>query len=89
MSDEQTPRDVGLSQQKARTIRALAEQADDGLLEPDKLAAMTALNQLDGRITPQAAERRSAPWRPYRSYATAYLWGYVWELHPRAPGGAG
>lgn len=41
MADEQTLRDVGLSHQKARTIRALAEQADDGLLEPDKLAAMT------------------------------------------------
>lgn len=124
-TDEQTLRDVGLSHQKAWTIRALAERVDDGMLEMDRLATMTdaeihaglvavpgigpssahrfmlhylrrpdvfpagdlavreaitALDQLDSLITPKAAEQRSEPWRPYRSYATSYLWGYVWEL---------
>jgi DNA-3-methyladenine glycosylase II len=127
LTDEQTLRGVGLSHQKARTIRVLAERADDGLLELDRLArmtdaeiqaelvavpgigpssaqrfllhhlhrpdifpaddlavrtAVTALDHLDSRITPRAAERRSERWRPYRSYATSYLWGYVWELNP-------
>lgn len=127
LTDEQTLRDVGLSHQKARTIRALAERADDGLFEPDKLAAMTdaeieaelvavpgigpssaqrfmlhylhrpdvflagnlavreavtALDRLDSRIALKAAEQRSEPWRPYRSYATAYLWGHTWEHGP-------
>lgn len=131
MADEQAMRGVGLSHQKARTIRALAERADDGLLEPDRLAAMTdaeiqaelgsvpgigpssaqrfmlhylrrpdvfpandlavrdavtTLDQLGSRITPQAAERRSSSWRPYRSYATTYLWGFVWEHGPLVPG---
>jgi DNA-3-methyladenine glycosylase II len=127
-TDEQTMRGVGLSHPKARAIRGLAELADDGLLELDKLAAMsdaeiqtelvavpgigpssaqmfmmrylhrpdifpagdlavraavTALDGLDKRITPKAVEQRSELWRPYRSYATSYLWGYVWELrHP-------
>ncbi|WP_239155338.1 DNA-3-methyladenine glycosylase [Amycolatopsis sp. FDAARGOS 1241] len=130
-ADEQTMRGVGLSHPKARAIRGLAELADDGLLEPEKLAAMsdaeihhelvalpgvgpstaqmfmmrylhrpdifpagdpavraavTALDRLDRRITPKAAEQRSELWRPYRSYATSYLWGYVWELHPSAAG---
>lgn len=44
-------------------------------------AAVTALDRLDKRITPKVAERRSEPWRPYRSYATSYLWGCVWERH--------
>ncbi|MBB6553521.1 DNA-3-methyladenine glycosylase II [Nonomuraea rubra] len=126
-ADEQTLRDAGLSHQKARTIRALAERVDDGLLEPDKLVTMTdaeihaalvavpgigpssaqrfmlhylrrpdifpagdltvrkaitVLDQLDSVITPKAAQQRGEPWQPYRSYATSYLWGYVWELHP-------
>ena len=127
-TDEQTMRGVGLSHPKARAIRGLAELADDGLLELDKLAAMsdteienelvavagvgpssaqmfmmrylhrpdifpagdlgvraavTALDGLDKRITPKAVVRRSEVWRPYRSYATSYLWGYIWELrHP-------
>jgi DNA-3-methyladenine glycosylase II len=45
-------------------------------------AAVTTLDRLDGRITPKAAEQRSELWRPYRSYATSYLWGYMWEAHP-------
>jgi DNA-3-methyladenine glycosylase II len=40
-TNEQTLRDIGLSYQKARTIRALAERVDNGLLETDELAAMT------------------------------------------------
>lgn len=40
-------------------------------------AALTALDRLGARITPKAAEQRSQAWRPYRSYATAYLWGYA------------
>ncbi|MFC0109569.1 DNA-3-methyladenine glycosylase family protein [Kibdelosporangium aridum] len=129
-TDEQTMRGVGLSYPKARAIRGLAEHADDGLLDLDKLAAMsdaeiqtelvalpgigpssaqmfmmrylhrpdifpagdvavraavTALDGLDKKITPKAVEQRSELWRPYRSYATAYLWGYIWELrHPAA-----
>jgi DNA-3-methyladenine glycosylase II len=48
-------------------------------------AAVTALDGLDERITPKAVEERSELWRPYRSYATSYLWGYIWELrHPVA-----
>lgn len=131
LTDEQTLRDVGLSHQKARTIRALAERADDGLLELDRLAGMTdveiqaeliavpgigpssaqrfmlhhlhrpdifpagdravrtavtTLDQLDSQITPKAAEQRSERWRPYRSYATSYLWGYVWEHTPTLDG---
>ncbi|GAA5141888.1 DNA-3-methyladenine glycosylase [Pseudonocardia adelaidensis] len=130
-TDEQTMRRVGLSHPKARAIRGLAELADDGLLEQDKLAAMldaeiqtelvavpgigpssaqmfmmrylhrsdifpasdlgvrAAVTELDGlgkRITPKAVEQRSALWRPYRSYATSYLWGYTWELHHPAAG---
>jgi DNA-3-methyladenine glycosylase II len=130
-TDEQTMRGVGLSHPKTRAIRGLAELADDGLLEPDKLAAMsdaeihtelvavpgigpssaqmfmmrylhrpdifpagdlgvraavTELDRLDTRITPKAVEQRSELWRPYRSYATAYLWGYTWELHHPAAG---
>jgi DNA-3-methyladenine glycosylase II len=125
-ADERTLRGAGLSHLKARAIREVAEHADDGLLDPDRLAAMsdaeiqtklvavagigpstaqmfmmrylrrpdifpagdlavrsaiTTFDRLDRRITPKAAEQRSAPWRPYRSYATAYLWGYLWELH--------
>ncbi|WP_165947151.1 DNA-3-methyladenine glycosylase [Micromonospora sp. 15K316] len=121
-ADEQTLRDVGLSHQKAWTIRALGERIHDGELEIDNLATMsdaeiltslvavpgigrssaqrfmlhylrrpdifpaddlavreaiTALDQLDRKITPKAAEQRSEPWRPYRSYATSYLWGYL------------
>lgn len=49
-------------------------------------AAVTALDGLDNRITPKAAEQRSEPWRPYRSYATSYLWGYMWEFHHPAAG---
>jgi DNA-3-methyladenine glycosylase II len=131
-TDEQTLRDVGLSHQKAWTIRTLAERMYDGELEVDNLATMsdaeiltslvtvpgigpssaqrfmlhylhrpdifpagdptvreaiTALDQLDSLITPKAAEQRSERWRPYRSYATSYLWGYVWELGPLVPGG--
>ncbi|QYN21217.1 hypothetical protein K1T34_01165 [Amycolatopsis sp. DSM 110486] len=132
-ADERTLRGAGLSHPKARAIREVAEHADDGLLDPDKLAAMsdaeiqtklvavagigpstakmfmmrylrrpdifpagdlavrsaiTTFDRLDRRITPKAAEQRSEPWRPYRSYATSYLWGYVWELH-RTDEGAG
>ncbi len=43
--------------------------------------ALTALDRRDGLITPKDAEQRSMPWHPYRSYATAYLWGHVWEHH--------
>jgi DNA-3-methyladenine glycosylase II len=126
-TDERTMRGVGLSYPKARAIRGLVEHADDGLLEPVKLeamsdseiyselvsvpgigpssakrflmlylhrpdifpaddltvrAAVTALDRLDERITPKIAEQRSELWRPYRSYATSYLWGYMWEGHP-------
>ncbi|MEV6237478.1 hypothetical protein [Lentzea sp. NPDC051838] len=46
-------------------------------------AAVTELDGLDRTITPMAVEQRSELWRPYRSYATSYLWGYLWELrHP-------
>ncbi|MCE7003707.1 hypothetical protein LWC34_12845 [Kibdelosporangium philippinense] len=130
-TDEQSMRGVGLSYPKVRAIRGLAEHADDGLLELDRLAAMsdaeiqtelialpgigpssaqmfmmrylhrpdifpandvavraavTALDGLDKRITPKAVERRSELWRPYRSYATSYLWGYIWELHHPSAG---
>jgi DNA-3-methyladenine glycosylase II len=130
-TDERTMRGVGLSHPKAKAIRGVAELADDGLLEPDRLAAMsdaeiqaelvavpgigpssaqmfmirclhrpdifpagdfgvraavTALDGLDKRITPKAVEQRSELWRPYRSYATSYLWGYIWELHHPAAG---
>ncbi|WP_131515366.1 DNA-3-methyladenine glycosylase family protein [Kribbella capetownensis] len=126
-TDERSMRDVGVSYRKARTIRGLAELAGDGLLEPDKLAALpdaeiqselvavpgigpssaqrfmmlylhrpdifpagdltvraalTALDRLEQTITPRVAEQRSELWRPYRSYATSYLWGYLWEIHP-------
>jgi DNA-3-methyladenine glycosylase II len=129
-ADEQTLRGVGLSQQKAWTIRALAARVDDGELEiarlatmtdadilselvavpgigpssaqrfmlhylhrPDLIlagdpavrAAITALDRLRSLIAPKAAEERSAPWHPYRSYATAYLWGYMWEQQPVTP----
>jgi hypothetical protein len=40
-------------------------------------AALTTLDKLGARITPKAAEQRSQAWRPYRSYATSYLWGYI------------
>ncbi|MEV6900023.1 hypothetical protein [Amycolatopsis sp. NPDC051372] len=125
-ADERTLRGAGLSHQKATAIRGLAEHADDGLLDPGGLAAMsdaeirtklvavagigpstaqmfmlrylrrpdifpagdlavrsaiTTFDRLDRRITPKAAERRSEPWRPYRSYATSYLWGYLWKQH--------
>jgi DNA-3-methyladenine glycosylase II len=50
--------------------------------DPTVREAITALDQLDSPITPKAAEQRSEPWQPYRSYATSYLWGYVWELNP-------
>ncbi|WP_326835219.1 hypothetical protein VSH64_09885 [Amycolatopsis rhabdoformis] len=123
-ADDQALRGSGLSHQKARAIREVAEHADDGLLDPRRLAAMpdaeieakllavagigpstaqmfllrylhrpdvfpagdlavrsaiTSFDRLDCRITPKAAEQRSELWRPYRSYATAYLWGFVWE----------
>lgn len=126
-TDERTMRGVGLSYPKARTIRGLAEHADGGLLDADRLealsdaeihselvavpgigpssaqrftmlylrrpdifpagdltvrAAVTALDRLDEKITPKVAEQRSEVWRPYRSYATSYLWGYMWEAHP-------
>ncbi|UBU16395.1 DNA-3-methyladenine glycosylase family protein [Nonomuraea gerenzanensis] len=126
-TDARTLRDAGLSHQKSRTIRALAERVDDGLLDPDELATMTdaeihallvavpgigpssaqrfmlhylrrsdiflagdltvrqaitVLDQLNSVITPKAAERRSGPWQPYRSYATSYLRGHMWELRP-------
>ena len=46
-------------------------------------AALTTLDKLDSRITPKAAEQRSQVWRPYRTYATSYLWGYRWARdHP-------
>jgi DNA-3-methyladenine glycosylase II len=53
-----------------------------GLRRPDvfpagDLGIRVAVTRLDGlavRITPRAAELRSQPWRPYRSYATQYLW---------------
>lgn len=127
-TDEQMLREVGLSRQKARTIRSLAERMFDGELDIDAFGAMTdadiltalvavpgigassaqrfmlyylrrpdvlpagdhtvrdaitALDRLDKRITPKEAEHRGEAWRPYRSYATSYLWGYVWE----SPGG--
>ncbi|WP_432856710.1 DNA-3-methyladenine glycosylase family protein [Amycolatopsis sp. CA-161197] len=129
-TDEPTLRGVGLSYPKARAIRALAEHADDGLLDPDGLstrsdaeieselvaipgigpssaqrfmmlylrrpdifpagdltvrAAITAFDGLEKRITPKVAEQRSELWRPYRSYATSYLWGYMWEHRSPAP----
>lgn len=61
-TDEQTIRGVGLSHPKARAIRGLAELFDDGLLEPDKLAAMsdaeiaTELAAVPG-IGPSSAQR--------------------------------
>jgi DNA-3-methyladenine glycosylase II len=124
-TDERTMRGVGVSYPKARAISGLAEHAADGLLEPDKLEAMseaeiqselvavpgigpssaqrflmlylhrpdifpagdltvrsaiTALDGLDETITPKAADQRSELWRPYRTYATSYLWGYMWEM---------
>jgi DNA-3-methyladenine glycosylase II len=46
-------------------------------------AALTTLDKLDARITPTAAKQRSQVWRPYRTYAASYLWGYLWALdHP-------
>jgi DNA-3-methyladenine glycosylase II len=48
-------------------------------------AALTTLDKLGARITPKAAEQRSQAWRPYRSYATSYLWGYIRAAdHPGA-----
>jgi len=48
-------------------------------------AALTTLDKLSVRITPKAAKQRSQVWRPYRTYATSYLWGYLWALdHPGA-----
>ena len=48
-------------------------------------AALTTLDKLSVRITPKAAKQRSQVWRPYRTYATSYLWGYLWALdHPEA-----
>ena len=44
--------------------------------------AITTLDQLNSVIAPKAAEKRGEPWHPYRSYATSYLWGYMWERHP-------
>lgn len=130
-TDEQALRELGLSYQKVRIVRGLAEQVDNGLLDQAELAAMpdaevltrlaavpgigsssvrmfmmqylhrpdvfaandvsvraavTALDGLDKRITPKALERRSELWRPYRSYATSYLWGYVWEHRKRRRG---
>jgi DNA-3-methyladenine glycosylase II len=49
-------------------------------------AAVTALDRLDKRITAKAVEQRSERWRPYRSYATSYLWGCVGERHHPAAG---
>ncbi|GAA0906982.1 hypothetical protein [Pseudonocardia zijingensis] len=54
--------------------------------DPGVRAALTELDGLDKRITPKAAEQRSDLWRPYRSYATSYLWGYIWERHHPAAG---
>jgi DNA-3-methyladenine glycosylase II len=46
-------------------------------------SALTNLDRLSARITPKAADQRSQVWRPYRSYASVYLWGYLWEMeHP-------
>lgn len=121
---EHALREVGLSERKGWTIRALAELMSDGGLDAGALAAMTdddilaslvavpgigpssaqrfllhylhrpdvllvgdptvrealtAVDQLDHPIAPKAAEQRGEAWHPYRSYATAYLWGYAWE----------
>ncbi|MFF5292059.1 DNA-3-methyladenine glycosylase family protein [Paractinoplanes globisporus] len=54
--------------------------------DPTVREAITALDQLDSLITPNAAEQHSERWHPYRSYATSYLWGYAWELHPVVAG---
>lgn len=53
--------------------------------DPTVREAITVLDQLHSLSTPKAAEQRSEAWHPYRSYATSYLWGYVWELHPVVP----
>lgn len=53
--------------------------------DPAVRASITALDRLDSGITPKAAEQRSEPWRPFRSYATSYLWGYVWEASSSGP----
>jgi DNA-3-methyladenine glycosylase II len=50
--------------------------------DPTVREAITVLDQLARPITPKAAAQRSEAWRPYRSYAASYLWGYVWELNP-------
>lgn len=124
---EHTLREVGLSERKSWTIRALAGLMFDGGLDAGALAAMTdhdilvslvavpgigpssaqrfllhflrrpdvllvgdptlrealtAVDRLDHPAAPKAAEQRGEAWHPYRSYATAYLWGYAWERGP-------
>ena len=48
-------------------------------------AAVTALDRLDKRITPKAAERRSERWRPYRLMRRRTCED-IWELHHLADG---
>nr|WP_296072121.1 hypothetical protein [uncultured Actinoplanes sp.] len=40
-------------------------------------AAIAVLDGLPRPVTARAGERRSAVWRPYRSYASRYLWGLL------------
>jgi hypothetical protein len=52
-------------------------------------AALTTLDKLGTRITRKAAEQRGQVWRPYRSYATSHLWGFIWAMEsPRSELGA-
>jgi DNA-3-methyladenine glycosylase II len=49
------------------------------------IVGLTALDGLPRRITEKAAERRSEAWRPYRSYATRYLWDVFYAVNPPNP----
>ncbi|MFB6183479.1 MAG: DNA-3-methyladenine glycosylase [Haloarculaceae archaeon] len=117
-ADPETLRDAGLSRQKTRYVRNVAEAFADGRLDRTRLsdvddeAALAELTSITGVGTwtakmqlmfslgrpdvfpvedlgirkgmhrlfdvdltrPEMVER-AEPWRPYRSYASLYLWG--------------
>jgi DNA-3-methyladenine glycosylase II len=121
-ADDTTLRTAGLSGNKIRGFRGLAEHVRTGRLETERFGTMTddelfaqlvavpdigpwsaqvfmmgythrpdvfpaadvglraavaVLDELPKPVTAKAAELRSATWRPYRSYASRYLWGLV------------
>jgi AraC family transcriptional regulator of adaptative response / DNA-3-methyladenine glycosylase II len=56
---------------------AMRALGDADAFPASDLGVRHALARLGEPADPVAAERRSAPWRPFRAYALQHLWGVL------------